>query len=247
MEMDTITNESLIADFASDLIARNLSATTIRQYPLYVRIFADFFDRSLLDADENSLSSYFTHLRSKKLEQSSIKRYFTAISTFYEFAIWKRHMTQNPVLPVRKHYLKNYKSHDTAQRRQCISVDQAKSLVRSILDPEEKAIIVLFLKTGMRLGELVSLDVGDVDMDEMTIRLHPTGKRSNEIVYFDYETARVLARWLRQGDGAKTKALFIGRSGHRLSPDAIERIVTQHAVANELHDPSCNRHQLQSP
>jgi integrase/recombinase XerD len=140
----------------------------------------------------------------------------------------------------------NYKSHDTAQHRQCIYVGQAQSLVRSILDPEEKAIIVLFLRTGMLLGELVSLDVGDVDMDAMTIRLHPTGKRSNEIVYFDYETSRVLARWLRLRDSAKTKALFIGRNGRRLSPDAIERIVTKHAVANELHDPSSNRHQLQS-
>ena len=52
-----------------------------------------------------------------------------------------------------------------------------------------KAIIVLLAKTGIRRNELITLDVSDVDIVEMKIRLKPTAKRTNRIVFIDAEAA----------------------------------------------------------
>jgi integrase/recombinase XerD len=49
----------------------------------------------------------------------------------------------------------------------------------------------------MRANELLSLDVGDVDILKMEIRLKPTTKRSNRLLFFDEEAATVLGAWLR--------------------------------------------------
>ena len=168
-------------------------------------------------------------------------RYFSGLSSYYEFLIWSGYVTKNPVKTVQKRYLSEYKPHDASQRRQCISIDQAKKLVGIILDSKERAIVVLLLKTGMRRHELAELDIKSIDMENMTIHIKPTAKRSNEIVYFDAETKFVLQKWLKQREKDnknKIDALFINRFGNRLSLMAINRIVEKHAIAAGLHDPS---------
>jgi len=242
--MTTRDDESLISLFKADLQTRDLSpATTIIQYPRYIRELSTFTGGNLLSVDEDILTRYLTHLR-KRVGPTSIKRYFSVLSSFFEFLVWKKYITSNPVLSVRKHYLKAYKSHNAAQRRQCISIDQAKKLVKSILDPKERVILVLLLKTGMRRKELSELDINNIDLPNLTIHIKPTRKRSNEIVYFDEETAFIIGKWLKireKENKNKIDALFFNRFGNRLSVMAINRIVEKHAIANGLHDPSSPR------
>jgi len=55
-------------------------------------------------------------------------------------------------------------------------------LVNSILDPRDKAIVLLLAKTGMRRGELLRIDVDDINWEDCSINLKPTPKRSNRVV-----------------------------------------------------------------
>jgi integrase/recombinase XerD len=247
MAMGFMTDD-FIAEFKADLQTRQLSKTTIRQYPLYVRVFKDFIGGDLLAVDNKTLTSYLDHLQKRNVGQTSIKRYIAGISAFYNFLVFREYIKANLITPAfRKYYLTPYKNHDVSQRRQCISIAQAQSLVRSILDPKERAVIVLLLKTGMRVGELSRLNISDIDLPNQTIHIKPTAKRSFETAFFDDETSRVLARWLRQRDEtAKTDALFLDRFGNRLSSESVSRIVNKHAVANGLHDPTSDRHDLQN-
>jgi integrase/recombinase XerD len=243
--MDMGWQIDLIGEFKADLRTRGMSEDTIETYPKYIKAFSAFVKGNLREVNEDLLVKYLEYLRKRKLEQSSIKRYYSALSTFYDFLVFKKYIATSPVTSTfRKHYLRSYKSHDAAQRRQCLSIEQAKTFVESILDPREKAVVVLLLKTGLRRKELSELDLKDVDMGNMTIHLKPTGKRSNEIVYFDEETANVLNRWLKRRKIAnknKEEALFLDRFGDRLSPEAINRMFTKHAIAVGLHDPESDR------
>ncbi|MDD1740048.1 MAG: site-specific integrase, partial [Methanothrix sp.] len=62
-------------------------------------------------------------------------------------------------------------------------------LVNAILSARDRAIVMLLLKTGMRRGELVALDLADIDLPDMSLMLKPTAKRSNRQLFFDNETA----------------------------------------------------------
>ena len=247
MDFMTTKDDDLITEFEKDLRRRRLSAAVIKTYPLYVRAFKDFIGASdLLAVNIRTLASYLDHLGERDVMKTSVERYIAGLGAFYNFLVIMEYIKVNPITPAfRGHYLKSYKDHNVSQRRQAISIAQAQKLVTSILDPKDRAVVVLLLKCGLRVGELTKLNISDVDLSTQTIRLHPTEKRSLETAFFDDETSRVLARWLRQRDGgAKTDALFLDRYGNRISTESVGRIVNRYAVANGLHDPSSDRHDL---
>ena len=182
--------------------------------------------------DRNTLRFYLNDLRTKKLKHASIVKIFTSISAFYDFLVEEDLITVNPVQRMRKRYLHSYKEHDESQMRRTISVEEASKLVNSILSTRDRAIMVLLLKTGLRCGELCSLDVKDIDLPEMTMKLKPAAKRSNRILPIDLETAEVLGRWLKSEGNATKKdqqALFLSNQGERLCTSRVNSLVKQYA------------------
>jgi site-specific recombinase XerD len=234
--------EAIIDEFREHLETRDLSDDVIQQYPVYIKALSTYVEGDLLGINEDVLVRYIAHLKKNKVKPSSIRRYFAVFNTFFEFLVFKKYITVNPITPMfKKLYLKSRKSHDVSQRRQCPTVEQVRLLVQGILDPKELAVVVLLAKTGMLRHEVSELDVSNLDLKEMVIHVQPTGKRSNEILYYDLETSIVLDRWLclrEKLNKKKIKALFLDHSGNRLSGEAINEIVVKHAIAVGLHDPT---------
>jgi integrase/recombinase XerD len=207
----------------------------------YIREFlAGLNGRDPAEITRQDLKTYLMVLQKRGLKQTSIEKAFSALSNFYEFLVEEGAIQSNPVQPFRKRYIRIYKEQVAQDVRQLISVEDASRLVNSILDSRDKAIVVLFLKTGMRANELLALDVGDVDMRKMEIRLKPTTKRSNRLLFFDQETADVLQAWLMSRKNRSTHgglALFPSKTSPRLSLRGVEREVEKHAARVGLHDP----------
>ena len=242
--MDKINGLKLVGEFKQDLIERGLSPDTLKSYPGPVVSLCKFNQGDLLGVDQGVLSKYLSNLRSIGLKRISLDKQFTILSTFYKFLMFKGYIAVNPVPAVREHYLREAKGHDTSQRRQFISVNQAAALVKSIHDTRDKAIVILLFKTGIRRKELAELDLKDVDMETMTINLKPTAKRTNEIVYFDSEAQYILSKWLKRRaiiNSKGLKALFIDRYGNRLSVGAVNLLFEKYAEAIGLHDPDSDR------
>jgi integrase/recombinase XerD len=142
-----------------------------------------------------------------------------------------------------KRYLQTYKD-NSGEERQLVSVEQAAKLAGSALAARDQAIILLFLKTGMRRGEMVRLDLSDINMTEMSLTLKETAKRSNRLLFFDSETSEALSRWLAirgRKLGHEGPALFLSSEGTRLSKNQLQRIVTKHAQMVSLHDPNSSK------
>ena len=114
-----------------------------------------------------------------------------------------------------------------SESRKLIGVEDASRLVNSILDSRDKCILVLLFKTGMRVGELTSLDVSDVDLDKGEVTLKLKKKRSNRILFLDDEAIAVLQRWLvarKNRKGAESKALFLSKIGTRITKRTVEEL-----------------------
>jgi integrase/recombinase XerD len=100
------------------------------------------------------------------------------------------------------------------------------------------------------------LDISDVDLVEMEIRLKPTAKRTKRTVFFDDEAGFALRRWLKIREGMNWKgipALFLNADGERLNRSGIYNLVVEAArrvglhnsVSERLEDhfsPHCCRH-----
>jgi integrase/recombinase XerD len=164
----------------------------------------------------------------------------SAISGLYEYLVFEDRAMKNPVPGVRKRYLHDYKTGfdvDSEHPRKLLTVEEMSMLINSVVDTRDKAIMTLLAKTGVRRGELISMDLSDVDWVEQSITLKPFRKRSNRVVFFDDETARILKRWLGQREKRRpdSPALFIGEKGDRLKRHGVYSLVVKHAEQVGLH------------
>lgn len=241
--------EALIQDFLEDCRLRNLTEETVTNYRSNMRIFSAFVEQQGVDltsVNSRVLKRFISYL--KKQRKNSMKRisnYFSALSSFYDYLLTEEIIQTNPVLPVRKRYIRNYKKQGTLTTRQLISVEQMAMLINSILDPKWKAISVLFAKTGIRRGELIRIELEDINWSELSILLKPCAKRTNLKVFFDDETARVLKVWLQRraefGFDNEKQHLFTSSNGTPLQKKVVTAKIRHYAELVDLHDHDSDR------
>ena len=144
---------------------------------------------------------------------------------------------------MQKRYLAPYKAESEAHTHKLVSVDDAARLISALVDIRDKAMLLVMFKTGVRRGELLSMDVSDIHWRDQSIILKPKAKRSNKIVFFDDETDYILKRWLeiRQARNPTSDALWISTWGKRIGYGSIQYNINQAAVRCGLHDPISDR------
>lgn len=252
----TLDSQKILEEFKQDCMDRHLTEETIARYLSPLRIFLAFIKErgmELNKVDRHVLKDFIHQRRNyggkygNGVDQKTLENNFSALSTFYEFLTFEGYVSNNPVLPVRKRYLTRYKEDDEDDEspRKLISIDEMVMLINSILSIRDKAVVTLLAKTGVRRSELISMDADDINWAEgsITLKRKRFKKRSNRIVFFDDETARILKRWmaLREKMNPETKALFVGEHGERLNRNGVYSLVTKYAQAVGLHNPESNR------
>jgi len=234
---------TLLEGYKADLELRGHAKSTIDGEVFRVRCYLEWLDARGQDpvkVSRDDLKAYLALRRSEGKRTATLQKIFSTLTTFYDWLEDEGLSSANPVRAVRKKYLRSYKK--DSEERQIISVEDAAGMVAATIDTRDRAILLLLLKTGIRKGEMISLDVGDVDMESMTIKLKPTAKRSNRIVFFDHETAEALRRWLtaRARRTGQDPALFIGEKRSRLNRGGVRLVVMKAATRVGLHDPKAD-------
>ncbi|MGP8056408.1 MAG: tyrosine-type recombinase/integrase [Nitrososphaerales archaeon] len=238
----------LIDRFCEDCRLRGLTEETTRRYRSSLIIFAEFMSRrgnDLVNLNLQSLKEFLQHVKDERhAKHKTAENFFSAISAFFDYLVFEGIASTNIVLPFRKRYLRRYKDDFDDSQRRLLTLEEMSGYVSSILDPRDRAIALLFAKTGMRRSELLSLDVGDVNWKDYSITLEPHPKRSNRTVFFDDECAITLRRWLtvREKLNPKIKALFVSyQSLNRLDRNGCYEAVVKYARKLGLHDSSSSR------
>jgi len=243
--------------FAQDLALRDLAKVSANSTRWHVQRFLAWATQEGIDPEKGQredLLSYLACLRAKGLKTASMRNNFSALKNWYDFLIESGQLDHNPIPAIQKKYLKEFKDHPG--RRQLISVEDAAKMVRATIDTRDRAILLVFLKTGIRRGELISLDVEDVSLEGLSITLKETAKRSNRIVFFDEECKRPLSRWLEVSQARYKKpgerALFVSNKGTRLQTSSVDALVRTAGMRVRLHEeggelshrftPHCCRH-----
>jgi len=220
----------VIEAFVQDCADRGLSPGTRFHYTYCIRKYAGFLaerNRSFASVDRELLRDYLRYLREKEgLTPKTLENQFACLSTFHEFMVFEGLSETNHVLAVRKRFLRTYKNGAAAPSpRKVLTVQEMADFVGGILDTRDRAIAMVLAKTGVRRGELVSMDLADINWEKNSILLKPKPKRTNRLVFFDEEAAVDLARWVRLRDrieGAdQTPALFLGETGNRLDKNGV--------------------------
>ncbi|HTY38903.1 MAG TPA: site-specific tyrosine recombinase/integron integrase [Bacteroidota bacterium] len=208
---------------------RNYSVNTIRSYDTDLHQFLSYLDshhvRSLDDVRKPLLRSYLGWLLEENLSKKSIARKIACLRSFFRYA--KRHKitSTNPTLtlvsPKLEKRLPTYLD-EGAMKRLFESIDTSTADGR-----RNAAILELFYSTGMRLSELINLNVDDVDISQAVVKV--TGKGSKQrILPVGRRAVNAIEQYLPDRTrlpGGTEPALFLTPKGDRFYPQAIIRMV----------------------
>ncbi|MBI1886562.1 MAG: tyrosine recombinase XerC [Chloroflexi bacterium] len=226
----------LLADYFRYLQAeRNLSPYTLRNYQSDLSHFLDFLDEEGLDplgTDRQQFRRYLARLREDGVAGGSIARRVSTVHSFYRYLVREGRLEKDPLLgvraPKRERRLPTFLPHE-----------QVSALIRAAGDDtphglRDRALLELMYAAGVRLSEVVGVDLRDLDLAERTARVKGKGNKER-IAFFGAAAEATLKLYLRDGrkrllQRLEEPALFLNRDGGRLSTRSVQLIVRKYAL-----------------
>ena len=191
----------IIEELKDDCEIRGMTKESLRGYISNVKAYSRFLQLRNVkfeDATKQDIVDFISYLRKERnTKGTTLQQYFAALNCLYDFLLFNERILSNIVPAIRKRYLTRFMKQDgNGKRRKSLTTQEMSDFINSILNPRDKAIVTLFVKTGIRRGELISIDLDDIDWSKNSISLKDKRKRTNTTVFFDSECAKVLNQWI---------------------------------------------------
>jgi len=201
--MERINSSFLLEGYERDCRLRDMSNETIRCYRNDLKIFMDFMDKNgvnILTVENKDLELFLEYLRNQReVSQPRVKHYFSVLSSFYDYLVFNKYVIVSVILPFRKRFIRSYKKNYKASEKKLLSVEEMAYFINSIIPIRAKFIAIFLAKTGVRRGELLKIEIDDINHDERSILLKPCfHKRTNRLIFYDEEVEAVMKRWLKR-------------------------------------------------
>ncbi|MGD0779749.1 MAG: tyrosine recombinase XerC [Dehalococcoidales bacterium] len=228
---------------------RNVSAYTVRNYTNDLLEFFGFVSESGIDTLKNvnkqTLRAYLAKLMDQKYAKSSIARKLSAIRSFYRYLMREELIAASPAATTVSPRLDK-------RLPAFLTVEEAKRLVESpdLSQPQgqrDRALLELLYASGMRVSELVNMDVQQINLATNEIRVWGKGAKER-VVLIGGPAAQAINTYINEGrrellGGKKNKALFVNRYGERILARRVQKILKKYAVAiNKSVHPHTLRH-----
>lgn len=224
--------DELLASFIRHLKdERRLSPHTLRAYQHDLNTFLVFCGRGKIELaklDSFAVREFAAECHRKGLNPRSIARRLSAVRRFLAYLVQERILTANPASSVR--------APKPARRLPVtLDADQVAGLLAlqgdDLFSVRDRAMLELFYSSGLRLSELVGLDLAELDLTDRTVRITGKGDKTRIVPVGRYAVA-ALEAWIEvraaivAGD---EPALFVSRRGTRLAGRSVQARLKQWA------------------
>lgn len=229
---------------------RNLSPHTLRNYASDLEQFrAHLFgvekrdDLPVEEIDRLTIREWMASLHGDH-KKTSVARKLASLRTFFQFMVREGKLESNPAklvaTPKIERKLPNHLSIEDAVR--FIETPD----VNTDLGRRDRAILEFLYATGIRVGELVGINIADVDFRERMVRV--TGKRKKQrVVPFGEPAAQALMLYLEETRGTflencpitqrDVNALFLNYQGTRITTRSVGRMIDKYIkLCADIHD-----------
>ena len=206
-------------------IERRLSPHTATNYARDLRALAEFAEAGALDdwqrIDSQHVRMFAARSHAGGLSPRSVQRRLSAARGFFNYLVREGVVKSNPAVEIR--------APKAAKRLPgTLDVDQLNHLLdippTDALAIRDRAIMELFYSSGLRLDELVGLDLAGLNLADRMVRVLGKGSKTR-IVPVGRKAIEALREWLKSRAtiaSPEDPALFVGRNGERLKHRAIQ-------------------------
>ncbi len=202
-------------------------------------------DRRLLGADTELVRDFMSQLRDRNYSKSTLARKLATLRSFYKFLVRRGHLTANPVAPIRT-------PKQDKRLPKYLDVEQIEKLfsncdTTTLLGARDRAILETLYSTGIRVSELIALNVSDIDLGRSVVHVRGKGKKER-MIPIGPGAVRAIIHYLDMrrsaaGPNADTEALFINKHSQRLSTRSVRRKLDKYLLEAGL-DLSVSPHTL---
>lgn len=228
---------SLLPSWRRSLAARRVSPRTIATYTTSVEQLAAFLAAKGMPGDAARLrrehvEAFVEGLLKTRAPATAHNRY-RGCQAFFAWCLEEGEVRESPMARMKPPRLQETPP-DVLREGELRRLLELTEKDRTFAGARDAAILRLFVDTGIRRGELLGIDLADVDLDEGLVRVD--GKTGRRVVPVGATTVRVLDRYVRQRarrPDAADPALWLGRKG-RLRETGLAKLVRERCAAAGL-------------
>ena len=213
-------------------IEKNASKHTITNYKIDLDVFAAFLgDKDISTVDHLALRRFLAQLRSKNYAKRTIARKLASLRSFFRFLYREGYIKTNPITAISTPKLDK-------KLPVFLDVDKVARLVQSPPDDNEaglrdRAMMETLYSAGIRVSELVGLDISDIDFISGVIKV--LGKGSKErIVPIGEPALKAIRKYIDRRAAKRVRdkdAVFLNKSGRRLTDRSVRRVLDKYIHA----------------
>lgn len=257
MELTTLELETCIQQYQVYLsVERNLSVKSIKAYLSDLKGLIGWLEQSQLTLTKDTLQSYLRTLISQSiLKDITIKRKYICFKAFFNYLVQHGVLAISPLTDFGKHFKTAKRIPKTLSLAEIETLlnypkqhmKELKSDFRRSICARNDVIIELLYVIGIRIGELVAINVEHIDLKEQTILIFGKGRKERILYISSQDVINEIKAWLhiREGFTPKTNGLFVNKYGNRLSIYSVENIFYKYrdlAGINKKATPHYLRH-----
>jgi site-specific recombinase XerD len=232
--------------YLRDLARRNFRRLTILQALSTLKFFLAFLKNTgscLEKLSRGDLEAFIESEQDRGLKLSSVRTKLDRVYAFWGFLIEEGMVA--PDICVRKIRLKVPQYLPRA-----IDPEDVRKLVSVIGEPRDRAVVLVLLRTGMRISELLAMRVSDVNIKDRRVTIREGAKtRRGRVVYFSDDASHALKTWLGKRDSTR-EFLFYAPGRSTLSYTSAHQMFTKYlkwaGLAHKGYTLHCLRHTFAS-
>lgn len=248
----------LIDEFLAFLMTeKNYSKNTNMSYSEDLLDYYMFFMKDkdndseslLISKSKKDIEEYIRHLSKNEMNSSSISRHISSIKAFYKYLLLEKKIKIDPseglIMPKQDKRLPKV-----------LSVDEVDKLldieIKNNFDIRNKAMLELMYSSGLRVSELISLKVNDIDLDMDYVRVFGKGSKERIIPIGDYAKKALINYLSMRGELLKRVScdlLFLNNHGRGMTRQGffkiLKKIALEKGIKTEL-SPHVLRHSFAS-
>ncbi|MBP2653768.1 MAG: xerD 7 [Firmicutes bacterium] len=234
--------EGYVNEFINYLaVERGLAQNTLESYGRDLRQYQNFLQSGQLDfikdSNRNTIINYLSNLQSKGRAVSTISRNLAAIKSFYQYLVRERYLEKDPAVHLESPKLEK-------KLPKVLSIGEVEELLRqpnTFLPAglRDKAMLELLYATGIRVSELISLNISDVNLDMGYIKCFGKGAKER-IVPLGSIAAKCVQEYIQRGRQKLVRtyeeaALFVNHHGNRLTRQGFWKIIKKYAMEASIN------------
>ena len=211
---------------------KKLSDNTLQSYNRDIKLYCNYLDINNLDpvkTTEDDLSDYLESLKENGKAVSTVSRNLASLRSFYQYLYRTKVVTEDPTINLESPKIERKLPKVLSSEQVELLLEQPKCV--DLKGYRDKAMLELVYATGIRVTELISLNIADINLESGYIKC--AGKTKERIIPIGTLAVNALKEYVEKSRNILLKdendqALFVNVNGHRLTRQGFWKIIKQY-------------------